>query len=92
MAGPFEARALWRERVGTQTHEFVFTRDEAELFFKWWREDLMYGGAWFVARWPHPAGWVRIERQFTSAPKQSYVDGGVRRISIESQFRGFSLD
>lgn len=91
LPGERQNRGLQRDYLATQQLEWMFTASEAEVFDRWWRNDLDLGGAWFTSKWPSPKGWVDLVRAFVTAPAWSYVNVGVWRVSAEVQVRGLGL-
>lgn len=80
-----------RERDFTRTIavEFFFTAEQAAIFYAWWRDDLLFGGAWFNCNWPslRPGPMVA---QFITEPDFDHVYNGAHRISLLTQIRGAS--
>ncbi len=86
--GPFDTADGQTDFLATQTHTFVLTDAEFDAWWTWWKNTLIFGGAWFAAAWPHPAGAVTAARQFITAPTVEALGNGRRRITIQSQLRG----
>lgn len=89
--GPFDARAVQRDRLATQQLTFPpFSADEAATFRVWWRDTLQRGGAWFAATWALPQGFVEGVRHFVGAPKRQRV-GGFWQVTAVCEVRGRGL-
>jgi len=88
---PREARALQRDRA---TYERVtwppLTGVQVDILMSWWRENLVMGGAWFVANWPTPRGSIPIVRKFVSQPQRTYIAPGFWQWSAMCETRGLS--
>lgn len=56
-------------------------------FRRWWRDDLLLGGAWFAADWPLPSGSGMVARRFIGAPRWEWVSGGFWRVSASTEVR-----
>lgn len=69
--GPRATAVGQRDRLATQQVAFVFTFAEAAVFRAWWKDTLVYGGAWFAATWPLPQGLIVGVRKFLGTPKWS---------------------
>lgn len=54
----------------------------------WWRNNLVFGGAWFVADWPTPRGSVPVVRKFLTQPSRTYIAPGLWRWSAVCETRG----
>lgn len=89
IGGPQQARGVQRDYLATRQVEWgPFTRAQAEEFERWWRETLVYGGAWFSATWVSPQGRVPLVYQFAAPPKWIYVADGIWRVSAPLHVRG----
>jgi len=64
------------------------TTAQFETLMEWWRGNLEYGGAWFVATWPTPQGAVPIVRKFTQQPRRTFLAGGFWRVTAALEVRG----
>lgn len=92
-ARPRDARALQRDRLELERITWPpLTAAQAEEIRSWWRNDLVYGGAWFVANWPVPRGMVSCVRRFLEQPSWSFVPGGFWALSALCEIRGVGLD
>lgn len=92
IGGPQQARGVQRDYLATRQVEWgPFTRAQAEEFERWWRETLVYGGAWFSATWVSPQGRVPLVYQFAEPPKWVYVADGIWRVSAALHVRGRGL-
>lgn len=68
-------RTVQRDRHGTRTYAFTFTREQAAIFREWWAEWEQLGGGWFAANWPLP--WSRGPNVFRfKGPPAWYMIGG----------------
>ncbi|AXF52919.1 MAG: hypothetical protein [Caudoviricetes sp.] len=69
-------RTVQRDRHGTRTYAFTFTRAQAAIFREWWAEWEQRGGGWFAANWPLP--WSRGPNvfRFKAPPSWSMIGGG----------------
>jgi len=86
---PLQARALERDRGAVERVTWPpFTTTQGEVFKEWWKNTLVYGGAWFVATWPTPQGRAPLVLRFRSPPNWQYVPGGFWSISAEVEVRG----
>jgi len=68
-----------------------FNATQYSTFRAWWRDDLVYGGAWFTAAWPSPRGQISLKRRFLSTPKWEFIggqSGGYWQISADLEVRG----
>lgn len=81
--GPQQARGVQRSYVATQRVEFVFSAAEAAIFDAWWKTDLDFGGAWFMAAWPAPQGFANSARRFIGVPQWRYLPGGSWRVTAQ---------
>lgn len=80
-------RARERDYSGTFTAEFFFTREQAEIFYAWWRDDLAYGGRAFNALWPSLLPTLFVYH-FLGTPTFNHVADGAYRVSITTELRG----
>jgi hypothetical protein len=69
-------RTVQRDRHGTRTYAFTYTREQAAIFREWWAEWEQLGGGWFAANWPLP--WSRGPNvfRFKGTPAWSMIGGG----------------
>jgi hypothetical protein len=75
-AEPFEARNGQRDRLATQQVTLPpFTAAEAATFRAWFDDTLIFGGAWFAATWPLPAGFMSGVRRWIGQPSWKVVNG-----------------
>lgn len=72
------------------TFEFLGSANGAD-FYAWWRDTLVFGGAWFAATWPLPQGWVSGVRRFASVPQWRYSAGQGWRVTAQCEVRGAGL-
>lgn len=86
-------RTVQRDRHGTRTYAFTFTKEQAAIFREWWGEWEQRGGGWFAANWPLP--WSRGPNvfRFKNPPEWSLIGGGVDgqgywRVSGSVEIRG----
>lgn len=86
-------RTVQRDRHGTRTYAFTFTKEQAAIFREWWVEWEQRGGGWFAANWPLP--WSRGPNvfRFKNPPEWSLIGGGVDgqgywRVSGSVEIRG----
>lgn len=85
------ARALQRDFAGTAALTFVFSAAQYAQWLAWWKDDLVYGGAWFSApTWPFPWGLGGVLRH-ASAPTVRHLGRGIREVSVQADVRGASL-
>lgn len=85
---PRAARALQRERTRVESVTFPpFDAAEAAVFRAWWRDDLIFGGAWFTATWPGMPGPTAVTRRFVGPPSWSYIGLGRWRVSATIETR-----
>lgn len=77
--GPLGLRAAQLAYLGTQQLQWaILTAAEAEIFFTWWRDTLIQGGAWFTANWTSPA-WpdgYTAQRRFITSLVWNHIPGG----------------
>lgn len=68
---------------------FIFTRAQAEEFRKWYKEDIIEGGAWFYADWPILHKEQRIAYRFITRPVWEFLARGVYHVtaSVETYER-----
>lgn len=78
--GPPRARSIQREYAASETLAWRFSPGEAAIFDSFWRDDLLRGGAWFVADWLHPSGLPRYYR-FASEPRWALLPGGCWQVT-----------
>lgn len=86
-------RTVQRDRHGTRTYAFTFTKEQAAIFRDWWAEWEQRGGGWFAANWPLP--WSRGPNvfRFKNPPEWSMIGGGIDgqgywRVSGSVEIRG----
>lgn len=86
-------RTVQRDRHGTRTYAFIFTKEQAAIFRDWWAEWEQRGGGWFAANWPLP--WSRGPNvfRFKNPPEWSLIGGGIDgqgywRVSGSVEIRG----
>lgn len=86
-------RTVQRDRHGTRTYAFTYTREQAAIFREWWAEWEQLGGGWFAANWPLP--WSRGPNvfRFKGPPAWSMIPGGNKgqgywRVSGTVEIRG----
>lgn len=86
-------RTVQRDRHGTRTYAFTFTKEQAAIFREWWVEWEQHGGGWFAANWPLP--WSRGPNvfRFKNPPEWSLIGGGIDgqgywRVSGSVEIRG----
>lgn len=86
---PRDARALQTDRLAYErlTWPPLTIAQSAELM-AWWRDDLIYGGAWFSATWPIPQGQIEAVRKFREQPRREFVPGGFWRWTALCEIRG----
>lgn len=87
---PWEARETSRERLATEDIRFVYSSEQMATFRSWWRDELVYGGGWWVATWPVPQGLVERQRQFVGPYKRTYLGNGFWEVTGTVQLRGSS--
>jgi len=70
-------RTVQRDRHGTRTYAFTFTKEQAAIFREWWVEWEQRGGGWFAANWPLP--WSRGPNvfRFKATPEWTLIGGGI---------------
>jgi len=90
---PREARSIWLDRLHTERVVFPpMNAAQFSAFREWWRDELVFGGSWFVASWPNiEAADTKVYR-FLDAPVWSFVAGGFWQISAQVEIRGLGLD
>lgn len=89
---PREAVAIERDRM--QIEEITLPpmqADQLAVFWAWWRNELVYGGAWFAATWPLPVGMVTAVRKFVGTPQREYIAPGFWRITAVCEVRGIGV-
>lgn len=86
-------RTVQRDRHGSRTYAFTFTKEQAAIFREWWVEWEQRGGGWFAANWPLP--WSRGPNvfRFKNPPEWSLIGGGIDgqgywRVSGSVEIRG----
>lgn len=90
--GPFDARALQRDRLAMQQITFPpFTAAEAAIFRAWWRDELLRGGAMFSATWPLPQGYLAAVRQWIGVPKRQRTAEGFWQVSGTVEVSGVGM-
>lgn len=62
--------------------------EQSAAILAWWRDDLIFGGAWFAADWPIPQGLVTAVRKIREQPRWEYVPGGYWALSAMCEVRG----
>jgi hypothetical protein len=88
---PASTRALQRDFAGTAALSFVFSSAQYAQWLAWWKNDLVYGGAWFSApTWPFPWGLGAVLRH-ASAPTVRHLGRGIRQVDVQADVRGASL-
>jgi len=86
---PREARALQRDRLDYERITFPpMPIEKSDELLTWWRDTLVFGGAWFSAPWPLPRGLVTAVRKFREQPRWEFVPGGFWRLSALCEVRG----
>ena len=55
---------------------FIFTEEEAREFREWYKNDILYGGAWFLADWPTLDKDKNVPHRFVGHPKYEWLYGG----------------
>lgn len=72
-----------------QKISFIFTRAQAEEFQKWYKEEIIEGGAWFYADWPILHKEKRIAYRFVTRPVWEFLARGVYHVtaSVETYER-----
>jgi hypothetical protein len=90
-ADPRESAAGQRDFSGTQDLKFRFVSAQAEIFQAWWKTTLVYGGLWFGADWPLPAGVLTAIRRFTQPPQWQHVADGTWDVTAKVEIRGVSV-
>lgn len=77
IAGVQSFRTVQRDRHGTRTYAFTFTKEQAAIFREWWVEWEQRGGGWFAANWPLP--WSRGPNvfRFKNPPEWALIGGGI---------------
>lgn len=83
-------RARERDYSGTFTAEFLFTKEQAAVFYAWWRDDLIQGGMCFNAVWPSFSPDLFVYH-FLGAPVFNHLAEGACRVSMTFELRGTSL-
>ncbi len=90
--GPYDVRALQRDRHGEQNVTFPpMNAADTAAFVAWWKDDLTYGGAKFAATWPLPWGTVPWTRRFIDTPHYEFLptpQGNYWRISATFEVLG----
>lgn len=85
---PQSARQLQGAFAGTFDLTFTLRADECAAWMSWWRTDLDYGGAWFLAaNWLTPWGSGLEARFIGEGPKLSSAAGGRRTLTIRAEAR-----
>lgn len=86
---PRDARALQRDRLDYERITWPpMAPAKTQVLLDWWRDELIYGGAWFSATWPLPRGFVSAVRKMREQPRWQFVPGGYWRISALCEVRG----
>lgn len=83
-------RRFQSEFQGTRSNvSFVFTRAQAADFVKWYKEDIIEGGAWFYADWPLLHREKSIAYRFVTRPVFDFLARGVYHVtaSVETYER-----
>jgi hypothetical protein len=90
---PRDARAFQRDRLDYERITWpTLSAVQVEALMSWWEEDLVFGGAWFTARWPLPRGFVEAVRKFREQPKREYAGRGFWRASAVCEVRGRTIN
>lgn len=90
--GPQQFRGVQRDYLATQRVEWnLLTPTQAAVLDAWWKETLIYGGAWFASTWPAPQGLVSLTRRFLGVIQWQHIAGGFWRASAQVQLRGRGL-
>lgn len=86
---PREARNIQRDRLEYERLTWPPMRTEqTDILMAWWRDTLIFGGAWFESTWPLPRGLVAAVRKLREQPKWEFVAGGFWRLSALCEVRG----
>lgn len=97
-----QVRDVQRDRAYIEQVSFPpFKAPEAATFEAWWREDLLEGGAWFSALWPHPTqggefvrgsgfagGYTATVRRFVGTPQWTFLGNDIWQITAVFEVRG----
>ncbi len=91
--GPRGARTIELDERQFQTLTWALSVDQAAAFRIWYRDTLIYGGAWFSApaTWPTPEGVVVKVRRFLGGPQWTYRGNGHWLLAINAEVRGETL-
>jgi hypothetical protein len=99
-----QVRGIQRDRTWTEQVTFrPFNAAQAAVFDAWWRDDLIEGGAWFSAQWPHPTqggtfaighgfgeDYLTTVRRFIGPPQWSFLGKDLWRVTATFEVRGTS--
>lgn len=84
LPGPRDSKAFQRAGQHQQRLTFRLTFAKAVAWAAWWGDELIKGGAWFMAHWPHPTGQA-VPRRFLGAPEWSAIKGVGWEVSIAAE-------
>lgn len=54
---------------------FIFTEEEQREFREWYKNEILYGGAWFLADWPTLHKDKDVPHRFVGHPKYEWLTG-----------------
>ena len=67
-------RGIQNDRSSLYSATFIFKSSaECAAFRSWWKDTLIYGGAWFTSTWPWPEGLVSRVRRFVTVPRWDWL-------------------
>lgn len=100
---PAEGRQLFEQNlprfaraISTENRQFeslqwpAMSSADHEALMDWWKNTLIYGGAWFNATWPLPRGRIAAVRRMMRPPKREYAGKGMWRTTAVCEVRGLS--
>jgi hypothetical protein len=88
-----QGRTIELDERKIQTLTWALNEAQSAAFRTWWRDVLVFGGAWFSAppTWPTPEGLVVKVRRFVEAPRWTYQGVGNWLVSATCEVRGATL-
>lgn len=81
------ARTFQREVMAVHTCNFEFDSAQAQIFSRWYANDIANGGAWFQATWPKPSGQANTVYRFLAEPHWVHAGNGKWIVSAKTELR-----
>lgn len=86
--GQRRARALWRDRLGTEPVQFLLTFEQVAIWLAWFENEQLHGGAWFAATWRLPSGRDGVFRFIEPPSYPEFVPVVGWRVTAVMEVRG----